>query len=68
MLALFSPNPTLVLGSPGASRGAALGESPAGGRRIEWFELRREMIEARREAISHASSVSTSSSRLAKVR
>jgi hypothetical protein len=36
--------------------------------RSEWFDALRDKTDARREANSHASSVSTSSSRFAKVR
>lgn len=39
-----------------------------GGSLIEWLDGRREMTDARRDATSQASSVSTSSSRLANVR
>lgn len=51
----------------GASAIDALGVSGAG-TSSEWFEALREMMDARWEARSHASSVSTSSSRLANVR
>ena len=51
----------------GASAMDSLGMSGTG-TSSEWLEGLREMIDARCEATSHASSVSTSSSRLANVR
>lgn len=65
-----SSSSMLATESPMASPGmpVTMSGAPLVGSRSEWLESWREMIDWRFEAISHASSVSTSSSRLANVR